>query len=93
MFHGGVQAYEFDEYTLELDKYIKPWRNEISEFSWAFCSAGGDGKKPVHLVPITIQGMGIYYNKALFSTFVGSGVPESVPSAATFSQAGPLTFP
>lgn len=78
MFHGGVQAYEFDEYTLELDKYIQPWRNEISEFSWAFCSAGGDGKKPVHMVPITIQGMGIYYNKALFKQ---AGLdPEKAPT-------------
>jgi raffinose/stachyose/melibiose transport system substrate-binding protein len=66
MFHGGVQAYEFDDYTAELDTYIKPWRSEIPEFSWAFCSAGGDAKKPVHLVPITVQGMGFYYNKALF---------------------------
>jgi raffinose/stachyose/melibiose transport system substrate-binding protein len=66
MFHGGVQAYEFDEYTAELDKYIKSWRSEISEYSWSFCSAGGDAKKPVHLVPLTIQGFGIYYNKAYF---------------------------
>lgn len=66
MFHGGVQAYEFDEYTIELDKYIKPWRREISEYSWSFCSAGGDAKKPVHLVPLTVQGFGIYYNKAYF---------------------------
>ena len=66
MMHGGVQAYEFDDYTAELDSYIKPWRSEIPEFSWAFCSAGGDRTKPVHMVPITIQGMGFYYNKALF---------------------------
>jgi raffinose/stachyose/melibiose transport system substrate-binding protein len=86
MFHGGVQAYEFDEYTVALDQYIKPWRNEISEFSWAFCSAGGDGKKPVHLVPITIQGMGIYYNKALFKK---AGLdPEKAPTdLAAFLEA------
>lgn len=66
MFHGGVQAYEFDEFTVPLDTYIKPWRSEISEYSWAFCSEGGDGKKPVHLVPLTAQGFGIYYNKAYF---------------------------
>jgi len=66
MFHGGVQAYEFDDYTAELDSYIKPWRTEIPEFSWAFCSAGGDPSKPVHMVPITVQGEGFYYNKALF---------------------------
>jgi raffinose/stachyose/melibiose transport system substrate-binding protein len=66
MFHAGVQAYEFDSYTAELDKYIKSWRKEISEFSWSFCSANGDGSKPVHMVPLTTQGFGIYYNKALF---------------------------
>lgn len=86
MFHGGVQAYEFDEFTLELDKYIQPWRDEISEFSWAFCSTGGDGKKPVHMVPITMQGMGIYYNKALFKQ---AGLdPEKAPTdLAAFLEA------
>jgi len=67
MFHGGVQAYEFDPYTIEMDKYIKSWRSEISEFSWAFCSAEGKGANPVHMVPLTTQGFGIYYNKALFA--------------------------
>ena len=66
MFHAGVQAYEFDPYTVELNNYISSWRKEISEFSWAFCSAGGDGSKAVHMVPLTTQGFGIYYNKALF---------------------------
>jgi len=78
MFHGGVQAYEFDDYTVALDNYIKPWRDEIAEYSWSFCSEGGDAKKPVHLVPLTVQGFGIYYNKALFKK---AGLdPEKAPS-------------
>lgn len=78
MFHGGVQAYEFDEYTIALDSYIKPWRSEISEFSWAYCSAGGMASNPVHMVPLTTQGFGIYYNKALFKQ---AGLdPEKAPS-------------
>ncbi|AEV29489.1 ABC-type sugar transport system, periplasmic component [Sphaerochaeta pleomorpha str. Grapes] len=78
MFHGGVQAYEFDDYTIGLDKYIEPWRSEISEFSWGYCSAGGDKTKPVHLVPLTTQGFGIYYNKALFKK---AGLdPEKAPT-------------
>lgn len=78
MFHGGVQAYEFDEYTVDLNKYVAPWRSEISEFSWAYCSAGGDGSKPVHMVPLTTQGFGIYYNKALFKK---AGLdPEKAPT-------------
>jgi ABC-type glycerol-3-phosphate transport system substrate-binding protein len=78
MFHGGVQAYEFDEYTIDLTKYIAPWRTEISEFSWAYCSTGGDGSKPVHMVPLTTQGFGIYYNKALFKK---AGLdPEKAPT-------------
>lgn len=81
MFHGGVQAYEFDDYTVELDKYIKPWRDEISEYSWSFCSAGGDANKPVHLVPLTVQGFGIYYNKDYFKK---AGLdPNKVPSDYT----------
>jgi len=78
MFHGGVQAYEFDDYTIDLDKYIKPWRDEISEYSWSFCSEGGDAKKPVHLVPLTVQGFGVYYNKAYFKK---AGLdPDKAPS-------------
>lgn len=78
MFHGGNAAYEFDEFTLALDDYIAPWRDEIAEFSWAFCSEGGDGTKSVHMVPITTQGIGIYYNKALFTQ---AGLdPETPPT-------------
>jgi raffinose/stachyose/melibiose transport system substrate-binding protein len=78
MFHGGVQAYEFDDYTIGLDEYIKPWRDEISEYSWSFCSEGGDASKPVHLVPLTVQGFGIYYNKEYFRQ---AGLdPEKAPS-------------
>jgi ABC-type glycerol-3-phosphate transport system substrate-binding protein len=81
MFHGGLQAYEFDDYTAELDNYIKPWRDEISEYSWSFCSEGGDAKKPVHLVPLTVQGFGIYYNKAFFKK---AGLdPDKAPSDYT----------
>jgi len=78
MMHGGVQAYEFDEYTLELDKYVKPWKKEISDFSWNFCSEGGVAGKAVHMVPLTTQGFGIYYNKALFKQ---AGLdPKKAPS-------------
>lgn len=78
MFHGGVQAYEFDDYTIDMDKYISPWRSEISEFSWAYCSAGGNASNPVHMVPLTTQGFGIYYNKALFKK---AGLdPEKAPT-------------
>ncbi|MBN1500544.1 MAG: extracellular solute-binding protein [Spirochaetes bacterium] len=78
MFHAGAQAYEFDEYTAELDKYIKDWRKEIDEYSWSFCSEGGNASKPVHLVPLTIQGFGIYYNKADFKK---AGLdPDKAPS-------------
>lgn len=78
MFHGGVQAYEFDDYTIGLDSYIKPWRSEISEFSWAYCSAAGMASNPVHMVPLTTQGFGIYYNKTLFKQ---AGLdPEKAPS-------------
>lgn len=80
MFHGGVQAYEFDDFTLPLDKYIASWRSEIAEDNWAFCSEGGDGSKPVHMVPLTTQGFGIYTNKTLLKQ---AGIdPEKVPATA-----------
>lgn len=78
MFHGGVQAYEFDDYTAELDEYIESWRSEISEYNWGFCSEGGNASKPVHLVPLTAQGFGIYYNKEYFKK---AGLdPDKAPS-------------
>ncbi|MBP5463855.1 MAG: extracellular solute-binding protein [Treponema sp.] len=78
MFHGGLQAYEFDDYTLPLDKYISSWRSEIAEGNWAFCSENGDGSKPVHMVPLTTQGFGIYTNKKLLKQ---AGIdPEKIPA-------------
>lgn len=66
MFHAGVQAYEFDPYTIDLDKYIKSYRADFSDFTLNFVSAGGKAGAPVHMVPLTTQGFGIYYNKAMF---------------------------
>jgi ABC-type glycerol-3-phosphate transport system substrate-binding protein len=66
MFHGGANAWEFDEFLEPLDPYIESWRHEIPEYSWNAASYMGDPDEPVKLVPITTQGMGWYYNKLNF---------------------------
>ena len=66
MFHGGANAWDFNEFLEPLDPYIESWRHEIPEYSWTAASYLGDADNPVKLVPLTTQGMGWYYNKLNF---------------------------
>ncbi len=67
MLHGARgDVYELDPILVKLDKYIKPWRNEIPEDSWKVAATNRDFKKGIKLIPMTSQGFGFYYNKALF---------------------------
>ncbi|HHT47861.1 MAG TPA: extracellular solute-binding protein [Firmicutes bacterium] len=67
MLHGARgDVYELDPILLKLDDYIKPWRSEIPEDSWKVAATNRDFKKGIKLIPMTSQGFGFYYNKALF---------------------------
>lgn len=67
MLHGARgDVYELDPILVKLDNYIKPWRHEIPEDSWKVAATNRDFKKGIKLIPMTSQGFGFYYNKALF---------------------------
>ena len=67
MLHGARgDVYELDPILLKLDNYIKSWRKEIPEDSWKVAATNRDFKKGIKLIPMTSQGFGFYYNKALF---------------------------
>ncbi len=56
----------FADYLVSLDSYIDEWRDEISEDVWLSCTTDNDFNGGIKLVPLTVQGLGWYYNKALF---------------------------
>lgn len=67
MLHGARgDVYELDPMLVRLDDYIKPWRAEIPEDSWKVAATNRDFEKGIKLIPMTSQGFGFYYNKALF---------------------------
>ncbi|MGL1892868.1 MAG: extracellular solute-binding protein [Spirochaetaceae bacterium] len=62
---------------IDLDDYINPWRDQISESIWKTCTVNRIIGDPVKVSPITIQGRGFYYNKKLF---IKAGLnPENPP--------------
>lgn len=67
MLHGARgDVYELDQFEVKLDKYIKSWRKEIPEDSWKVAATKRNLKNGIKMIPITSQGFGFYYNKALF---------------------------
>jgi ABC-type glycerol-3-phosphate transport system substrate-binding protein len=74
LLHADQRAVALKDTLLPLDKAVAPWRSEIPESCWAATSTGG----VVYGVPYTNQGIGFYYNKALFAK---AGLdPEKAPS-------------
>ncbi len=67
LFHSGRSATVLAEVLVRLDDYIAPWRDEITEFSWKACAVNQNLEEGIILMPITVQGFGIYYNKSLFT--------------------------
>ncbi len=66
MAHTDQRIWNMEEFLLTLDPYIADWRSDISGSAWAACSSTGDSDKNTKIVPLTAQGVGIYYNKANF---------------------------
>lgn len=82
MFHPGARVTGFADILVDLDPYIKDVKGQFTAASIEMCSV--DGKMKV--LPITMQGFGIYYNKAYFKQ---AGLdPEKAPkSSADFLAA------
>lgn len=66
MFHAEQRAWVMADYMVTLDDYVKSYRSEISESIWNTCSPTYNAKDGIKIVPLTMQGLGFYYNKELF---------------------------
>ena len=82
MFHPGSRVEGFADIIVDLDPYINDVKGQFSAAGIAACSVGGK----VKVLPLTMQGFGIYYNKTLFKK---AGLdPEKAPkSSADFLAA------
>jgi ABC-type glycerol-3-phosphate transport system substrate-binding protein len=60
--HAAAQAWEFGDFFVDLTPHVADWRSEISDVSWSAVTQEGR----ILAMPITVQGFGMYYNKALF---------------------------
>jgi len=77
MFHPGAREYGFDDILVDLGPYIKDVKGQSTQASIEMVSIGGKLGAPIKLLPITMQGFGIYYNKAYFKK---AGLdPEKAP--------------
>jgi raffinose/stachyose/melibiose transport system substrate-binding protein len=76
MFHPGARVNGFADIIVDLDPYIKDVKGQFTAASIEMCSVGGKMK----VLPLTMQGFGIYYNKAYFKK---AGLdPEKAPKTA-----------
>ncbi len=66
LMHSGPNVTTLAEVLVRLDEHVAPWKDEISEYVWKVSSVNRNPEEGIALMPITVQGYGIYYNKALF---------------------------
>jgi raffinose/stachyose/melibiose transport system substrate-binding protein len=79
MFHPGARVDGFADIIVDLDSYIKDVKAQFPNDSIEMCSLNQKLGNPVKVLPITMQGFGIYYNKAYFKK---AGLdPEKAPKA------------
>jgi len=80
MFHPGARAYGFDDILVDLGPYIGDVKNQFTTASLEMVSSNGKLGAPIKLLPMTMQGFGIYYNKDYFKK---AGLdPEKAPKSA-----------
>ena len=80
MFHPGGRVDGFADILVDLDPYIKDVKGQFTTASIEMCSLGGKLGAPVKVLPLTMQGFGIYYNKAYFKK---AGLnPEKAPKTS-----------
>ncbi len=81
MFHPGARVDGFADIIVDLDPYIKDVKSQFSNDSIEMCSLNQKLGNPVKVLPLTMQGFGIYYNKAYFKK---AGLdPEKAPKTPT----------
>ncbi len=68
MFHPGAREYGFADILVDLTPYIQDVKDQFTAASIAMVSIDGKVGAPIKLLPMTMQGFGIYYNKNHFRT-------------------------
>ncbi len=66
MFHPGARVDGFADVIVDLDPYIKDVKGQFPSDSIEMCSLSQKLGNPIKVLPLTMQGFGIYYNKAYF---------------------------
>ncbi len=77
MFHPGAREYGFGDILVDLTPYIQDIKSQFTAASIAMVSMDGKVGAPIKVLPMTMQGFGIYYNKDYFKK---AGLdPEQAP--------------
>jgi len=86
MFHPGAREYGFSDILVDLTPSIQDIKDQFTPASMKMVSIGGVVGAPIKLLPMTMQGFGIYYNKADFRK---AGLDPATPpkTAAEFLAA------
>jgi ABC-type glycerol-3-phosphate transport system substrate-binding protein len=80
MFHPGARVNGFADIIVDLDPYIKDVKGQFTQASIEMCSLDQKVGGPIKVLPMTMQGFGIYYNKEYFKK---AGLdPEKAPKTA-----------
>jgi ABC-type glycerol-3-phosphate transport system substrate-binding protein len=80
MFHPGARVNGFADIIVDLDSYIKDVKGQFTQSSLEMCSLDQKLGGPIKVLPMTMQGFGIYYNKEYFKK---AGLnPDKAPKTA-----------
>lgn len=86
MTHTDQRIWNMEEFLVTLDPYIADWKDDISDSAWAACSASKDSAKDIKIIPLTAQGVGIYYNRGNLEK-AGVDVDADLSEWETFLEA------
>lgn len=86
MFHPGAREYGFGDILVDLTPFIQDVKGQFTPASIAMVSMDGKVGAPIKLLPLTMQGFGIYYNKAHFRK-AGLNPDQPPKTAAQFLAA------
>ncbi|MDR2952546.1 MAG: extracellular solute-binding protein [Treponema sp.] len=79
MIHPDNRAWNLVDFFEVLDSRITAEKANYSSAALKACSASQDPNRDIRMLPLTAQGMGVYYNKA---NFIKAGLdPNKVPSS------------
>jgi len=79
MLHPDNRAWNLVDFFEVLDQYISAERASYANAALKACSPSQDANRDTRMLPLTSQGMGIYYNKL---NFAKAGLdPDKVPSS------------